>query len=143
MIVVDASALTEALVYGDSRGRRARSVLGRDPDWSGPDHLKVEVFSAVRGLVLGGGIAPPHGARAVERLRRLVLDTVPVDSLLGRMWTLRNAVSAYDAAYVALAEARRIPLVTGDRRLARAALPFCRVELVGADPATTSGDTRS
>lgn len=46
------------------------------------------------------------------------------------MWQLRNGISGYDAAYVALAEARGIPLVTSDGRLARAATSYCRVELI-------------
>ena len=92
-------------------------------------HWKVEVFSVLRGLVLGGKISPVHGATAVERLPRLGIDHVPLDPLLPRMWQLRDSISGYDAAYVALAEARSLTLVTSDARLARAATNYCRVEL--------------
>lgn len=131
MIVVDASVLTNALVYSDERGQKSRAVLNNDLEWTAPDHWKVEVFSAVRRLTLGSRISVVQASRAVERIRRLAVDHVPVDELLPRMWQLRSSVSAYDAAYVALAELRRLTLVTGDARLARTASQICRVELVG------------
>ena len=129
MIVVDASTVANMLVYADDRGRKARAVLGRDTEWAAPEHWKAEVFSVLRGLVLGGKITEAHGARAVSRLPRLGVDHVPLDSLLPRMWQLRVAVSGYDAAYVALAEARGLTLVTAAARLARTATRYCRVEL--------------
>lgn len=58
------------------------------------------------------------------------VETVPVDDLLTRMWQLKANISAYDAAYVALAERRDLTLVTADAKLARAATGYCRVELV-------------
>jgi predicted nucleic acid-binding protein len=131
MIVVDASAFANLLVYADERGGKARTIMGRDPEWSAPEHWKAEVFSVVRGLVLGHKLSDAQGARAVSRLPRLGVDHVSLDSLLPRMWQLRAAVSGYDAAYVALAEARAVTLVTADARLARAAAGLCRVELAG------------
>lgn len=131
MIVVDASVLASMLVYADERGQKARGVMSHDIEWAAPEHWKAEVFSVVRGLVLGRKISEAHGARAVRRLPRLGVDHVSLDSLLPRMWQLRGAVSGYDAAYVALAEARGITLVTSDARLARAAANYCRVELAG------------
>ncbi|GAB3816281.1 type II toxin-antitoxin system VapC family toxin [Micromonospora zhanjiangensis] len=130
MIVVDASVIASTLVYTDDRGRKARAVMGRDPEWAAPEHWKVEVFSALRGLALGGKITDEQASRAVGRLTRLGVDTVPVDDLLPRMWQLRAGISAYDAAYVALAERRGLTLVTADARLARTTTAYCRVELV-------------
>ncbi|MBC6450318.1 type II toxin-antitoxin system VapC family toxin [Actinokineospora xionganensis] len=130
MIVVDASVLANMLVYADDRGRKARAVLARDTEWSAPEHWKAEVFSVIRGLTLGRKITEAQGLRVVERLPQLGIDTVPLDDLLPRMWQLRAGVSGYDAAYVALAEARGLTLVTSDGRLARTATTFCRVELV-------------
>lgn len=130
MIVVDASVLATALVYGDGRGRRARAALSRDVAWAAPEHWKAEVFSVLRGLVLGRRISVASGERAVDRLPRLGVDDVSLDGLLARMWQLRAAVSGYDAAYVALAEAWELTLVTGDARLARTAARYCRVEIV-------------
>jgi len=130
VIVVDASVLASALVYSDDRGRKARAVLGRDLEWAAPEHWKVEVFSVMRGLALGGKITNETAARAVGRISRLGVDTVPIDDLLTQMWQVKANISAYDAPYVALAERRALTLVTADGELARAASAYCRVELV-------------
>ena len=130
MIVVDASVLANALLYADERGRKARAVLGRDTEWAAPEHWKAEVFSVVRGLMLGSKLKEKQAVRAIDRLPRLGIEHVSLDELLPRMWQLRAGVSGYDAAYVALAETRAISLVTSDGRLARAATSYCRVELV-------------
>jgi predicted nucleic acid-binding protein len=130
MIVVDASAMANLLVYTDDRGRKARAVLARDIEWIAPEHWKAEIFSVVRGLALGRKITDEWAAHVVGLLPRIGVKPVPLDDLLARMWELRGNVSGYDAAYVALAEARGVTLVTADGRLARAATSFCRVELV-------------
>lgn len=130
MIVVDASVIASMLAYSDDRGRKARAVMGRDPEWVAPEHWKVEVFSVMRGLALGGIITGQLASRTVDRITRLGIDTVPVGDLLARMWQVKANISAYDAAYVALAERRSLTLVTADGTLARAASAYCRVELV-------------
>lgn len=130
VIVVDASVVANMLLYVDERGRKARSVLARDVEWAAPEHWKAEVFSVIRGLALGNKINEARAVRAVDRLPHLGIDHVPLDDLLPRMWQLRSAIGGYDAAYVALAEARDLTLVTSDERLARGATTYCRVELV-------------
>ena len=130
MIVVDAAVLANMLLYADERGRKARAALGRDPEWAAPEHWKAEVFSIIRGLALGNKIKDAQAVRAVDRLPHLGIDYVSLDELLPRMWQVRSAISGYDAAYVALAEARQVALVTSDGRLACAAMSYCRVELV-------------
>jgi predicted nucleic acid-binding protein len=130
VIVVDASVLTTMLVYADERGRKVRMTLGRDTEWAAPEHWKAEVFSAVRGLALSRKIDEGPARRAVGRIPRLAIDHVSLDDLLPRMWELRDRVSGDDAAYVALAEARNLTLVTADGRLARTASAICRVECV-------------
>ena len=130
MIVVDASVLGSALVYTDERGRKARMVLARDTQWAAPEHWMIEVFSVLRGLTLGGKITPSVAEQAVDRLTNLGVDHVPVASLLPRMWTYRSELTAYDAAYVALAAARGLMLVTADARLATTATRHCGVLLV-------------
>lgn len=138
MIVVDASVLASMLVYADDRGRSARRVLGRDTEWASPEHWMVEVFSAIRGLSLAGKVSNAVAERAIARLPRLGIDHVPVVALLPVMWQVRRNISAYDAAYVALAATRRLTLVTADARLARTATEHCAVELT----AQGSGSTR-
>lgn len=128
MIVVDASVLTNTLIYADDRGRKARAILAKDTEWAAPEHWKVEVFSAIRGLALGGKVSQERAVRALTRMSDLGVDHVPVDSLVPRMWALRGNVSGYDAAYVALAEVRGLTLVTADGRLAKTATQYCRVE---------------
>lgn len=131
VIVVDASAMSTMLVYTDDRGRKARAALARDIEWVAPEHWKAEVFSVVRVLTLGRKITEAWASGVVSLLPRVGVKTVSLDDLLPRMWELRGNVSGYDAAYVALAEARGVTLVTADGKLARAAMSFCRVELVG------------
>lgn len=130
MIVVDASVMSNMLVYADERGEKARVALGRDVEWAAPEHWKTEVFSVVRGLMLGGKVTEQQALRAIGRLPQLAVDHVAIDGLLHRMWQMRANISAYDAPYVALAEARAVTLVTADNRLARAAAEYCRVDLV-------------
>jgi predicted nucleic acid-binding protein len=130
MIVVDASAMSAMLIYADERGQRARSAMARDTEWAAPVHWKVEVFSVIRGLALGRKITDGQAVRAVARLTQLGVDHVAIDGLLPRMWQLRATISGFDAAYVALAENRSLTLVTSDARLARAANPYCRIELI-------------
>lgn len=130
MIVVDASALTAMLVYADARGERARDALRADTEWAAPEHWRAEVFSAVRGLWLGGRLAEALAERAIRRMPRLTVDTVPLEPLLPGMWALRHAITGYDAAYVALAQARDVTLVTGDERLGRGASRHCAVRTV-------------
>jgi predicted nucleic acid-binding protein len=130
VIVVDASVMANMLVYADERGRKARAVLGRDTEWAAPEHWKAEVFSVIRGLVLGNKIKEEQALHAIGRLPHLGIDHVSLDGLLPRMWQLRTRIGAHDAPYVTLAEVRGLTLVTSDSRLARAATAYCRVELV-------------
>jgi len=130
VIVVDASATT--LLFCDPRveprAQRARAILADDPAWLVPEHWRVEVCAALRGLDRGGKLA--DAARAVRVLGDLTVATVPAVELLDRMWALRASLSAYDAAYVAAAEAAGLALVTADARLARSQAPRCRIELI-------------
>lgn len=130
MIVVDASVFVGFLAFADHRGRKPRLVLGRDPQWVAPEHWKAEVFSAIRGLALGGKIAANRAEWALERLPRLNVTSASIDRLLPRMWELRANFTGYDAAYVALAEADGLTLATRDARLAKEAVKHCRVELI-------------
>lgn len=129
MIVVDASALSSALLYADARGTRARAVLKADPEWAAPEHWKAEVFSVVRGLTLGGKLDEDLAQATLRRLPVLGVETVGLDGLLADMWQMRASISGYDAAYVALARARDLTLVTSDARLARAAATLCRLQV--------------
>lgn len=130
MIVVDASVLADALVDDGEVGQQARAVLAQDTHWVAPAHLLVEVLSVVRGKVLGGKLGIERADDAVMAMTELVIETVDPATLIRRMWELRNNVTVYDAAYLAVAEATDAPLITGDARLARATGAKCEVRLI-------------
>lgn len=127
MIVVDASALVWLLTDDGAAGKSARAALARDHAWMAPEHWKLEVVSAVRGLARKRKIAEKRAVEAVRALPELSVAAVETDALLPRIWELRGNVTPYDAAYVAAAELHACPLVTGDARLRRA--PGLRCEL--------------
>ncbi len=130
MIVVDASVLAVALLDDGTDGHRARARL-RGEQLAAPSLIDLEVTSVWRGLVRGGHLDPERASLALDDLSALPLDRADHAPLLGRCWELRDNLTVYDAAYVALAEALETTLVTGDRRLARATGPRCTIEVLG------------
>lgn len=134
MIVVDASVLVNALTDDGPVGATARSELARDTHWVAPEHVVVEVFSAVRGLWLGRHITEQRAHDAVVGLASATIDRIPLAPLLGRLWELRHNVGGYDAAYVAVAEALACPLVTADARLAGAPDLGCEIRVALPGP---------
>lgn len=98
-----------------------------------PELALLEVLQAARGLVRGAGLDPEGVPTALGRLTEFV-ETLGHTHLLARGWELRDRHSAYDAAYVALAELVDAPLVTCDAALARSSGPHCDVELVSLEP---------
>lgn len=134
MIVVDASVLTNAFTDDGPVGARGRAELGRDAHWAAPEHVVVEVFSGVRGRWLGHRISEKRAGDAVAAMADSTIELVAATSLLDRMWELRNNVSGYDAAYLAVAETFGCTLVTADARLGR--VPDVRCEVRVALPIT-------
>ncbi|MPQ99705.1 PIN domain-containing protein [Modestobacter sp. I12A-02628] len=123
-VVLDASAAVAALVDDGPDGRWARSVLA-DEVLTCPAHLLVEVSSVLRRSVLGGRLPREVAGIAHRALVDMPLTTFPFEPFAARVWALHPDVTAYDAGYVALAEALEAPLVTLDRRLTRAGGPTC------------------
>jgi predicted nucleic acid-binding protein len=126
---VDSSVLIDAFSYLDEVGEHAREALG-GARMVGPEHLRVEAFNGIHGLVLGGKLDLIGARGALDRLHHAAIKTVGTAELLDRMWDLRANFSGYDAAYVAAAEYLSIPLVTSDRRLAAAPGPRCAITVV-------------
>lgn len=125
MIVVDASAAVSALLNAGP----ARQALS-DETLHAPHLVDSEVAQALRRLVLHGTLRAGDGWAALDSWRRMGVVRHPISGLLGRVWELRENVSAYDASYLALAEALGCSLLTADARLGRAPDLRCPVTVV-------------
>lgn len=117
-MIADASAIVDLLL--DPRSAAGR-VLLEQPDLHAPDLVGLETLHTLRGLVRGRRVSSERAHQAVRDFGELRLVRHRHATLEARVWTLRDTLSAYDASYVALAETLDAPLVTADRRLARAA----------------------
>src|SRR5207237_9652964 len=130
MIVVDASALLEALLRTPSARAVEERLFEPRQTLHAPHLLDVEVAQVIRRYAAKREIDHERGRAALADLADFPLQRYPHDFLLPRVWDLRNNLTAYDAVYVALAEALDAPLLTRDQRLAAAAGHHARVELV-------------
>ena len=131
MKVIDASALVE-LLLGTPKGLQVADELEDEEESIHMPHLAdVEVASVLRRLVAAEVISERIAREAIEDLADLGIDRHAHDPLLERIWQLRNNVGAYDGAYVALAEVLDAPLLTCDRRLAKAPAAKAVARLIG------------
>ncbi|HVB26659.1 MAG TPA: type II toxin-antitoxin system VapC family toxin [Mycobacteriales bacterium] len=130
MIVVDASVLANVIADDGPDGQLARSEL-RDADGAAiPDLADVETVAVLRKRWLAGELSARRFATAIDDLEELDLQRYPTLPLMHRAYELRSNVTAYDAAYVALAEALDAELVTADSRLANATGPRCPIRVL-------------
>ncbi len=115
MIVVDASVMVEALV-----GRRVTPAVldALEGELAAPHVLDIEVLSALRGLAFAGKLMPDRADRAWREHFAFTITRYDIEPLAGRVWQLRYQFTAYDASYLALAEALSAPLLTCDSKLA-------------------------
>jgi predicted nucleic acid-binding protein len=127
VIVVDASVIVTGLADDGDDGDRVRARLGGER-LVAPAVIDLEVMSAWRRLLAAGALDERRAALALADLDALPLERAPHGPLLARCWELRANLTTYDAAYVALAEALGVPLLTGDARLAAAPGIRCEVE---------------
>ena len=130
MIVLDASAAIEWLLQTTVGARVEARIFSEASTLHAPHLLDIEVAQVLRGYVAARTISASRGREALEDLVDLSLIRYPHDVLLDRVWELRDNLTAYDAAYVALAEALDAPLVTCDSRVSRAPGHRARVEIV-------------
>ncbi len=130
MIVVDASALLEVLLNTPARTVVARRLFAEDETLHAPHLLDIEVAQVLRRYALAGDLDPDRGLQALEDLADFPLTRYPHDLFLPRIWELRHNMTAFDAAYIALAETLAAPLVTRDARLASAARRYAQIELI-------------
>jgi predicted nucleic acid-binding protein len=128
VLVVDTSAVLEAIVAVDPPpGLTDR--LANDGDLHAPHLIDIEVLHALRRLNVLGELSEERASDARADFRELAIVRYPHVGLVDRIWELRHNLTAYDAAYVALAEALEVSLVTCDRRLSEAPGHTAQIEL--------------
>lgn len=130
MIVVDASVLANAVGDDEAAGQQARDLLRAHRELAAPDLVDVETTAVLRRRWLAGSVTDERFSQGVEDLADIPLTRFPTLGLMSRAFELRANVPAYDACYVALAEALDWPLCTADRHLARASGPRCPMQLI-------------
>ncbi len=130
MLVIDASALVEVLVV-DPADIPELVARVRDAEWmSAPDLLDYEVLNVLRKMVLRDAIDVEFAESCRLTLTELRVSRFSLtETMAERVWEMRHGLSAYDAAYVGLAEHLNVPLITADRRLARAATSLTAIDI--------------
>lgn len=129
MIVLDASAAVDWLLQTPAGLRIETRIYSRHESLHSPHLLDLEVAQVLRRLVRDGTISARRGDEALHDLIALRIFRYPHAALLGRIWHHRHNLSAYDAAYIALAEGLGAPLLTRDTHLSAAPGHKVRVEL--------------
>lgn len=130
MIVVDASALLEVLLRTPAAEAVEQRLFQPRQTLHAPHLIDIEVTQAIRRYAADGEIDNERGQAAVTDLADFPFRRYPHDFLLPRVWDLRKNLPAYDAVYVALAEALDAILLTRDHRLAAASGHSARIELL-------------
>lgn len=118
MIVVDASAILEILLQTAEAPAVEERLFRANETWHAPHLLDLEVAQVLRRYVHAGTMSEARGLDALKVFAAMTITRYPHEPFLRRIWSLRANVTAYDAAYLALAEALSAPLVTADGRLA-------------------------
>ena len=119
MLVVDASAIVD-LVLEQPTNAALAARMATSEELHAPHLLDVEVLSVVRRLCKNGSLSTDAGTAAIHNFKHLPISRYPHEPFLDRIWELRESLTAYDAVYVALAEALDLTLVTSDAKLGRA-----------------------
>jgi predicted nucleic acid-binding protein len=130
LVVVDASVFTAFYISDDPRRDAVVSRLAVGDALFAPAHLDAEVVSALRGLAIESADVSQFVPGALAHLADFPIRRMPLAPLLGRMWELRDNVTPYDAAYVALAERLDSPVLTCDVRMSKATGTRCRFDLI-------------
>lgn len=130
LAVVDASVLVAFYAADDPRRAAVAARLAAGDALFAPAHLDAEIVSALRDMARGNAALVPAVPGALRHLGGLPIRRMPLAPLLERMWELRENITAYDAAYVALAERLNSPLITCDAKLGGASGVHCLFDLI-------------
>jgi predicted nucleic acid-binding protein len=130
LIVIDASALLEMLLRTDRADRLIERAFEESEQMHAPQLLDIEITQVLRRLVRQKEITSSRAQQALDDLANLLIERHEHQALVPRIWQLRDSLSAYDGAYVALAEALAAPLLTCDAKLSGAHGHRARIELV-------------
>ncbi len=130
LVVIDASVLAAFYAADDLRRSAVAERLSAGDALLAPAHLDAEVVSALRGMARVNRALDRRVPIALAHLAGFTIRRMPLAPLLERMWALRHNVTAYDAAYIALAERLDAVLLTCDARLANASGPTCTIDLI-------------
>jgi predicted nucleic acid-binding protein len=130
LAVVDASVLVAFYAADDSRRVKVAARLVVGDALFAPAHLDAEIVSALRGLSRPNPVLRSAVPGALRHLAHLPVRRMPLAPTLQRIWELRDNLTAFDAAYVALAERLAGPLITCDVKLAGASGPRCTFDLI-------------
>lgn len=130
MIVVDASALVEALMRFPAAEAVDAWLFAPHESLHAPHLIDIEVVQVIRRYAARRDADFTRIEQALDDLDKLSIQRYPHRQLLPRVWELRDNLTAYDAAYIALAEFLDVPLLTHDPRMANAAGHRARIELV-------------
>jgi predicted nucleic acid-binding protein len=130
VIVVDASALIEVLLRTSSAPAIEQRLFSSGQAIHAPQLIDIEIAQVIRRYARTGQIDSDRGRAVLDDLMAFPMWRHSHDVLLPRVWELRNNLSAYDAVYLALAEALEAPLLTHDQRLATATRRHSRVQIL-------------
>jgi predicted nucleic acid-binding protein len=119
VIVVDASVAVDILLQLDAAEVLMDSMFSETETLHAPQLMDIEVAQVIRRYWRAGDITAARGMQAIEDLQDLPITRYAHEPLLNRIWQLRTNATAYDAAYLALAEALDAVLLTRDKALAR------------------------
>lgn len=130
LVVIDASALVAFYAADDPRRQAVAARLAAGDALFAPAHLDAEIVSALRGLSRPNAALRAAVPAALRHLAGFPIRRMPLAPLLQRIWELRDNLTAYDAAYVALAERLDGMLITCDSKFAGASGARCSFELI-------------
>lgn len=130
MIVVDASAILELLIRTPQASNVFKRLFSEGEAFHAPHLIDVEIPQVLRRYVLRKDMSVARAEDALRVYSAMSIERCSHELLLDRIWALRSTLTAYDAAYVALAELLDAPLVTRDRRLAASSGHSAVIELV-------------